>query len=392
MMVLALQYWGKKDIKNVNNIVAIGINVSLITSLIIGTALFIFPHQVLSLFSDKPLVIEAGIVYGRIISISYIFFCMSNVLISAFRCVEVVKIGMIASCSALVVTISLNWVLIFGNLGFPALGAMGAGISTLIARIVEFIVVLGYMIFKDKKLNFKFVYLFKVNKLLIIDFIKYGLPVTLGSVIWGINLAIQGSMIGRLDEAVIAAYSISYIFFNVITVAAYGSAAASSIVIGKAVGEGDIQKVKEYSVTLQVIFLIIGVVTGVIMYFSKGLIPLIYNNMTEETLKYATQFLIVLAVMSVGTSYQMATLTGIVRAGGDTNFVFNNDVTFIWAVELPLSYLAAFVFHWEPWVVVLCLKCDQILKCFVAVIKVNRFKWIKNLTRKELINIEEELT
>ena len=86
--------------------------------------------------------------------------------------------------------------------------------------------------------------------------------------------------------------------------------------------------------------------------------------------------------MVLGTAYQVSCLTGIVRAGGCTHFVFVNDTIFIWCVLIPSGLLAAFVFEAPAWVVFACLKCDQILKCFVAVVKVNRFNWMKKLTRE----------
>lgn len=382
MIILAAQYWGKDDVKSVKTIVSIGLKISFFSSAVVAVLLFSFPRQVLALFTDKPTVIEAGIIYGKFIACTYVIYCITNILISAMRCVETVKIGMIVSIAALVVNVFLNWVLIFGNLGFPALGAKGAGIATLAARVVEFIIIFIYVAFIDKKLNFKLKDLFNTNKLLLMDFVKYGIPITAGSVSWGINLAVQGAIIGRFDEPVIAAFSISNIVFQIITVGAYSSATASSIIIGKAVGSGDIDRVKSYARTLQVIFIGIGIITGIVMFTSRGLIPFIYKDMSAETLAYASQFIIVLAVMSVGTSYQMATLTGIVRAGGATNFVLINDLLFVWLIVLPSSALAAFVIGTAPWIVVLCLKCDQILKCIVAVVKVNRFKWIKNLTRE----------
>ncbi len=105
-------------------------------------------------------------------------------------------------------------------------------------------------------------------------------------------------------------------------------------------------------------------------------------NVSEETIDLTKQLIVVLSVTIIGTSYQMSSLTGIVRAGGAIYFVLINDLIFVWLVVIPSALIAHYVFNAPPAVVFACLKCDQILKCGVAVVKVNRFKWIQNLTRE----------
>ncbi len=161
----------------------------------------------------------------------------------------------------------------------------------------------------------------------------------------------------------------------------YGTAGASSIVIGKTVGSGNYDLVKVYAKKLQVLFLIIGILSGLCMYVVKDYILMLYN-ISADTKAMAVQFLTVLSVTIVGSSYQMSSLTGIVRPGGAIHFVLINDLIHVWLIVVPSALLAAFVFNAPPVVVFACLKCDQILKCFVALVKVNRFKWIKNLTRQ----------
>ena len=95
----------------------------------------------------------------------------------------------------------------------------------------------------------------------------------------------------------------------------------------------------------------------------------------------AEQFILVLCVTCIGTAYEMPVITGIIRGGGDSKFVFINDLISIWCIVLPLSYFAAFKWNLEPYIVVLCLNSDQIFKCAAAAIKVNRYNWIKKLTR-----------
>lgn len=88
-----------------------------------------------------------------------------------------------------------------------------------------------------------------------------------------------------------------------------------------------------------------------------------------------------LAVTIIGTSYEAPALCGIVSGGGETAFVLKNDFIFMWLIVLPLSALSAFVFKFPVVVTFACLKADQVLKCIVAYVKVNRYNWIKSVTR-----------
>jgi len=106
----------------------------------------------------------------------------------------------------------------------------------------------------------------------------------------------------------------------------------------------------------------------------------LYGGISAEATRVSMELIAVLAVTIVGTCYQAACLAGLVKAGGDVGFVFKNDTVFVFLVVLPSAILATYLGA-PAWVVFACLKCDQILKCFVAVVKINRFDWMKNLTR-----------
>ena len=125
--------------------------------------------------------------------------------------------------------------------------------------------------------------------------------------------------------------------------------------IGKTVGEGDIPRVKAYTKTLQIIFVMIGLVTGSALWFSKDVILNLYGSITPQTWELAIQFIAVLSVTVVGTSYQVACLSGIVTGGGDTKFVLINDTIHQWLIVIPGAYLSAFVFGWPLWITLLFL-------------------------------------
>ena len=129
---------------------------------------------------------------------------------------------------------------------------------------------------------------------------------------------------------------------------------------------------------LQLVFLGLGLATSAVLFGLRDFIISCYD-VTPETAELAEQFISVLSVTVIGTAYQMACLTGIVRGGGDTKFVFYNDLIFMWGIVLPSSFIAAFVLELSPLWIFVCLKADQILKCSVAVVKVNRYKWMKKI-------------
>ena len=267
-------------------------------------------------------------------------------------------------------------------MGLPEMGVEGAALATLISRIVEFAIVVVFAFCVDKKIRWRVGSMLHLDGGLFKDYIRVGLPLILSNSIWGIAMAVQTAILGRLGSDTIAANSIATTIFQVVSVLSYGAASASGVVIGKTVGEGDIARVKAYSRTLQIIYIAIGVITGCVLWLCKDFI-LGFYSITPQTHALAVQFIGVLSITVVGTSYQVACLTGIVTGGGDTRFVLINDLIHQWLIVLPSAFLSAFVFHAPLWVTFVCLKSDQILKCFVAVVKVNRYRWIRVLTRED---------
>ena len=379
--VLGAQYWGKKLSDPIRRITSVGMVLSLMASAAMMAVVYFFPTQTLSILTDEQAVIAEGIKYIKIICFSYILFGITQIFLAALRSVETVRIGFVVTSIALVFNVVLNYGLIYGRLGFPELGVEGAALATLIARIVEFLIVTLYTLFLDKKIRWKIRDMLHLDKQLFLDYIRVGLPLILSNSIWGLAMSAQTAILGRLGSDTIAANSIATTIFQVVSVVAYGSANASGVVIGKTVGSGDIGLVKAYGTTLQIIYLIIGVISGAVLWSCRDFIISLYS-ITPETEVLARQFIGILSITIVGTSYQVACLTGIVTGGGDTRFVLINDLIHQWLIVIPSAFLSAFVFQAPIWVTFLCLKSDQILKCFVAVVKVNRYRFIRVLTRE----------
>lgn len=380
MAVLTAQYWGEGRLKPIRSVVAIALELSLAVGVVFGVAAQLLPEGILGLLTNDSAAIAEGAAYMRIVCFSYPFFCVGLTLMNAQRSVENVKVNMVASVSALVANIGLNGLLIFGGFGIAPMGARGAAVATLLARVLECGIMVVYTYRIDKKLAIRLEQFLRLDRGLLRDFRRVATPVILSGGSWGIAMTVQTAILGHLGA--IAANAIANSLFQVIVVVAYGMASASAVIIGKAVGRDDRGRLREYVNTLQVLYLAVGVLSGLTLFLLKDWILSMYA-ITPESKEMARSFMVILSVTVVGTSYQCSCLTGIVRGGGNTKFVFYNDLIFMWGIVLPVSLLAAFVFHWNPIWVFFCLKSDQLIKCAVAAWQVNSYRWVKKVTRKE---------
>ncbi len=381
MTVIASQYWGKGEKKPIHRVSAVAMWIGIAFSMLIFAFAAVAPETLIRLFTDKQAVIEQSVLYLDVIKHTYLLFALTTIMLAILRSVETVKIGFYVSLSSFAVNILLNYMLIYGKFGAPEMGIRGAALATLVSRAIEFIVVAVYILFIDKKLTMKLRDLFIADIQMFKDYFKTGLPLMMSSVSWGIAMSIQGAIIGRLIESAIAANSIATTIFQVATVICYASSNVACVLIGKTIGENkSLDVIKRRSKMLQIIFLGIGIVSSAILLLTKNLIIDFYNA-TPQTVDITNQFIWVLCVTIIGTAYEAPCLCGIVSGGGETSFVLKNDIIFMWLIVLPLSILSAFVFKFPVVVTFACLKADQVLKCAVAVVKVNKFNWIKKVTK-----------
>ena len=379
LIIIASRAWGAKDTDSIKRALSVTMRLCLGVTAALFFTVLLLPHQVMSLFSNDEAVLGEAVRYLRIICFSYPFFAVTNMLLCGLRSVETVKIGFYVSLTTLFTNMALNYILIFGKFGAPRLGAEGAAIATLISRVIETAIVIIFAGRFDRKLTLRLRDFKLFDRAVLVQYLRVGSPVFWSSAMWGAAMAVQTAILGHMGSATIAANSIATTVFQILSVVTYGSASATAVIIAKTIGEGRVGRVREYAVTAQVLFLIIGVLTGLMVFVCKDLVISFYD-ISAQARALAVQFMTVLSVTVVGTSYQMAALTGIVRGGGDTKFVLINDLIFMWGIVLPTSWAAAFWLNLPPLAVFICLKSDQILKCFVAVVKVNRFRWIKTNT------------
>ena len=384
VITLASQYWGQKRMKEIRTICAIGMWFEILLALVLFAVASFFPEQIVRLFTGQPLFIEQGAAYLRIMRFSFIFFAMTTLLLNAMRVVEIVTIALRVSFISLLINVSINYLLIAGHFGFPEMGARGAAIGTLTARIVEFFIVFAFVM-RDRKLELRLkdLGISVLKNMLRADLIRVAVPIVMSGLLWGVSNAMQTVILGHMNDSAIAAQSISNTVFLLLKVTSVGAASAAAVITGKAVGEGNFEKIRAYTRTLQVIFTGIGVVLCVLMILIRYPILGIYgSSISPETRSLANAYMLIQAAVLLTMSYQMPVNAGIIRGGGDVKFVMYLD-TIVILVFIPLSALAGLVWHWPPVPVILCMNADQFLKCIPASIRVNSYRWVRKLTREE---------
>ncbi len=382
IVVLAARSWGRREIEPIRRVSSVGMAIGMAMTTLLWAIVFIAPHGVLRLLTPEEAVIAEGVKYMRIVCFTYFFFAVTQILLASMRSVETARIGLAVSVATLFVNVFFNYVLIFGRLGFPALGIEGAAIATLISRVAETVIVVVYVFLIDKKAKIRPRDYLRLDRETLHAFFRVSLPVIGSGAMWGVAQTVQTAILGHMGQSAIAANSVASTVFQVFSVVCYGSASATAVLVGKLIGEGKAAVIKPYIHSLQAMFAVIGVVSGGLLFLGKDLVLTFYSTLTPETYALAEALLTVLSITLVGTSYQVACTTGIIRGGGDTAFVLINDTIFMWLITIPLAALAAFVFELSPVVVFICLKCDQILKGLPAGLRVNRYKWIKKIDRR----------
>lgn len=388
LVVMCSQCWGKRDTDTIRKLTGIALTFSFLAAIIVFVICSIFPEKVLSIFTTSPDIIAEAQIYLGILKWTFILFLISNLLISMLRSVETVQISFIVSVVSLIVNGGINYTLIFGHFGFPEMGIKGAAIGTLAARSLEFLIVLVYVIKIDKKVQMLRGGLFRdivllhkkeEDRKLWADFVKISSPIIFSGLIWAVSVPMQTAILGHLSSDAIAANSVSTTFFQYLKVIVVAISSASSVVIGKFIGEGERKKVRAAGRTLSVIDIFIGIMLAGILFALRRPLLSMYH-LTEEATVLAEHLIIVMSVIMIGMSYQMPVSIGIIQGGGDTKFTMYLNLISTWGIVMPLSFLAAFVWKLPvEWVVVI-VQSDQIFKGVPVFLRFRSYRWIRKLT------------
>ena len=380
--VMASQYYGKKDIGSIHKVMSIMYRLCIIITIIFILIAIFIPTQFMHIYTTDKEVILQGEKYLKILSISYIFYSLTNCTISVLRSVKTVRISLVVYSISLIVNIFFNYVFIFGKFGIKPMGVQGAAIATVISRFSEFMTTLIFIIYFEKKINLKFKDLIKLDNKIVKVFTKTSTPIILNELFWAIGSSMISIIVGRLGREVVAGNSINNVTNQFATLFIFGLSSASSVIIGNTIGKGDYEKAKEYANTICILSFVMGILSGVIILILRPFIVNLYN-VSDYTKYIAKQIMISTAILAIFKSSASNIMMGILRGGGDNKFVFITEMIFMWLVSIPLGFYGAFVLKLPVFIVFLIIKSDEILKSVAGLLRVRSGKWIVDVTRND---------
>lgn len=378
--VLTAQYWGKNDTDTISKIMMLGMKASFSCAVVFSAVVIIFPEFVISLYTADQEVISMGAEYLRIIGFSYAISAISTTYLYVLRSVENVRIPLLINFTSFLVNVALNWVLIYGNLGFAAMGISGAATATLCARVVELIMVLIYASVFDKTLKLSLHHFLHTDMTLLKDFLRYSLPVVANETLWGLGISLQSVVIGHLGSEQVAAGSIAGIVQRLGMVVIFGMANAAAVIIGKQIGAGNVEQARRYSRKILLLSIGLGAVAAAFVFGMQWLMIDFYN-VNALTKQYAHQMVMVYSVVILFQAFNTVNIVGVLRGGGDTRFAMVIDIATLWFVALPLGALAGLVFGLPLWIVFLLLLSDELAKFGFGIWRFRSGKWLTNVTR-----------
>ncbi|MBO4887350.1 MAG: MATE family efflux transporter [Firmicutes bacterium] len=395
--IFVAQYYGKKDMRAVERFTGLVMGPTFIVSLLM-TALSAFcPRLLMKIWTSDPELIELGAGYLRVVSLNYLLTGVTEIFLCVLKNTDRAKKSSLISSGAVVINIVLNAILIFGLLGFPAMGIAGAALATVISRAISFLLVLPDFFHAKrvptegdaavvseiplaKTISFHLSDVLHVDPLDRKDFWKPVTPIVANMFVWGLGFSMGTVIMGRLGQDAIAANSIASVAKSLTFCFCQGIGAGAGIMVGHELGAGKLDTAKLYGHMLCISSIVGAVITDIVLI---SLTPVLLKvaDLTPAAQAYLPWMLVVNALNILGGSLNSTTISGIFTAGGDSKFGLKCDIITLWFIIVPAGLLSAFVLKWPVLVVYLIVNLDEIVKLPAVWVNYHKYNWVKDLTR-----------
>lgn len=376
------QHWGNKETGKIHQYMGIMTIGVIILAAIMGSCSIFFSDTIIRIYSRDPAVIKMGASYIRIIGYSYIFSALTNVFVATLRSTQNAFVPMIGTILSLICKLLLNYCLIFGHMGMPKLGVNGAAIATVIARIIEFLFIVGYTYCKKLDIGVNPKRFFHIERQTVKQYFRYGLFIILGEAIYGIGNSVYNIAYKYTGTESQAALQIVNSIKSLALVLSIGVGNSASVIIGKQLGQNQLEKAKRFCKKYLIFSPILAVVVSVILVlFAPMILHMFHIGQSSQT--YAHKMIYILAFELPFRAINFTIIVGILRAGGDSTYCFKANLCGTWLFGLPMAFLGAVVLKAPVYIVYLMATADEIGKFFICFPRTIKYKWMRNLTKNK---------
>lgn len=383
--IFTAQYFGSKNYEKLKQT----FRFKLLTGLFLATlSLIIFSFfgiELIGLFSKNEVTVNGGLKYLEIIKWSAFPWILSVAISNTFREIGITKPLLKISIVAIVTNAVLNYIFIFGHLGLPAMGIVGAAYATLIARFLEFILTFILLIVRGEVFQTKFFDLLKIDRKLLIAIILMALPLTLNEALWSSGQTVFVHAYSRRGDNALAAVTITGTISQLVFVTFGGIATAVAVMVGNTLGKNELEKAKDNAKKLIAFSVVFAMFTGVLLFILSFFIVDIYD-VTNITKDIATFNIRINALFIPVYSFNVA-IYFTLRAGGDTKSTFMMDAMYMWIIPVPVALMLSYLTKLPVTTMFLIVQTLDIPKMLFGLSRYKKERWVKNLANEEQIEM-----
>ncbi|MGD9887621.1 MAG: MATE family efflux transporter [Bacilli bacterium] len=389
--IFASQFFGAKNLDGLRSCFRFKVMIAFVIFFIALLVMGLFSEPLLSLFlteteesaGDLALVLSLSHEYILIMLIGMLPFAITTVYSSSLRETKKTIIPMISGMIAVLCNLVLNYILIYGHLGFAAMGVKGAAIATVISRFVELGILVGYVhLFKKQ---YPFIQGIYRTLRIPLDLVKRislkGLPLLLNELFWSLGMTTLFQIYSVKGLSVVTALNISSTFSNLFFVIFFALGNATAIILGQHLGANQLEEAKDSNRQLLFLTFIVTTLLGIGLIITAKYIPKLYN--TTDNIRYlATQFMIIVGLFMPMYSFNMQCYFTL-RAGGVTFVTFLFDSVFLWIIMIPIGFSLT---HWTATnilMVYMFVQLSELIKSVIGFALIKKGIWLKNIVYKQ---------
>ena len=374
--IMISQYLGQKNSQDVKRSFYLNLLIAFVVSAFFFVVCLLFPTPLMSFYTQDPAALQEASSYLSIITFTFIPTAGATLISTLLRCMEKPKLPLYASMVSAALNTGLNYVLIFGKAGFSPMGVQGAALATVIAQVVNWLIMLLMIPRKD------FLFL-KTNKQKADKFNwkQYGailLPILLCDFLWCFGENVYASIYGHMSTSSGAAMTLMNPIVIMLIGALCGLSQAAGIIVGKLLGNKDYDEA--YSASKKLIFygFVGSVILSIVIALTASFYVQIYQ--VEETVRALTiQILWAFALVAPFKVLNMILSVGIIRSGGKTKYVMIVNIIGTWAIGVPLGLLSAFVWNLSIPYVYFLLSLEECVRFGLSLVIFHRKNWMQSL-------------